>query len=343
MFYPDPPIGNAADREIQLRRYIFMLVDYINRLTARVEELNSMFGITSSSDLDEIISTGGLVKRVSSVPFGQVDGTSTATAYTATVPGVTELSDGVCVYLMNGVVTSASGFTVDINGLGAKPVYGTLAAATRATTLFNVNYTLLLVYNSRRVDGGCWDAYYGYDSNTNTIGYQLRTNSMSLPASEKFYRYRLLFTSADGGKYVPANTSTSTNATAARAVNQTPINPWGHICYYGTTSAVDANARPGAAYLWEQYNITLGYSFNRTGAALAMTAWKPVYLKCTPQTNGSAIMDADNPFVQALPTTADGKIYIDLGIATTATTMELTANHPVYCYRDGGIRLWTGA
>ena len=54
-----------------------------------------------------------------SIPFAKVDSTSTSTVFTATVPEITELKDGVCVYLMNGVVTSASGCTLEINNLGA--------------------------------------------------------------------------------------------------------------------------------------------------------------------------------------------------------------------------------
>lgn len=284
---------------------------------------------------DDTISTTG-------IPFGIVDSASTSTVFTVTVPGIDRLEDGVCCMVKNGVVTSASGFTLNVNGLGAKPCYTNLAASTRDTTIFNVNYTMLFVYDSTRVEGGCWICYRGYDANTNTIGYQVRTNSSSLPASQKFYRYRLLFTSADGTHYVPANTSTSTNATAARTVNQTPIDPFGHIVYYGTTAAVEVNARPGAAYLWIIYTLTLGYSFNRTGAALTLDDWAPVYIKCAPQADGSAIMDADTPYVQTLPTTADGKIYIFLGVAYNATSIELYNNHPVY-YHDGtGIRLWTG-
>ena len=96
--------------------------------------------------------------------FGQVPSSSTSTAFTATVPGVSALYDGLCVYLKNGVITSASGWTLNVNSLGAKPVYSTLASADRTTTLFNVNYTMLVVYNSSRVSGGCWDMYLGYNS-----------------------------------------------------------------------------------------------------------------------------------------------------------------------------------
>lgn len=273
--------------------------------------------------------------------YGQVDDTSTKTVFTAQISGITEYRDGLAVMLKNGVVTSAAGFTININGLGAKQAYTNMAEATAETTLFNINYTMLFVYDSTRVSGGGWICYRGYDSNTNTVGYQLRTNSSALPASDKFYRYRLLFTSADNTKFVPANTSTSTNATAIRDVNQRPIDPFGRIVYYGTTAAIDANASPSVTALWQQYTFVLGYSFNRTGAALVLTYPAPVYIKCTPQSDGSAIIDSTTPYVQTLPSANDEKIYIFLGMAYSETNIELTLEHPVYCYKDGCIKLWT--
>lgn len=276
--------------------------------------------------------------RTSSIPYGICDPTSTSTVFTAVVPGITELRDGVCVWLKNGVVTSAAGFTININGLGAKPSYSNLAAATADTTLFNVNYTMLFVYDSTRVAGGCWVCYRGYDSNTNTIGYQLRTNSYTLPATDKFYRYRLLFTSADGTHWVPANTSTSTNATASRTPNTKPINPFGEIVYYGSTTVINAEANPSATVLWQQYVFSLGYSFNTTGSALTLTYPAPVYIKCIPQSDGSAILDG---YTQVLPTTEDGKIYILLGYAYSDTNVEIILHHPVYQYLNGHIQLYT--
>ena len=281
--------------------------------------------------------------RTSSIPWAQVDAASTATVFTATLPGITELRDGVSFWLKNGVVTSATGFTVNINGLGAKKCYNSMTAATQDTTIFNINYTMLFVYDSTLDSGnGGYYIYRGYDANTNTIGYQVRTNSQSLPMKSITYRYRILFTSADRKHYVPANNATSTNATASRAVCQDPIDPFGAIYYYGTTASVAADARPAASSLWQQYTFSLGYSFNRTGAALTMDLWKPVYVKCTPQADGSAIIDSTTPFVQELPTTEDGKIYIFLGIAYSATNIEMTMCHPVYYYKGGRIRLWTG-
>ena len=282
---------------------------------------------------------GGSAGMAQEIPYGECDNTSTATAFTATVPGITELKNGTIMLLKNGVVTSAAGFTIDINNLGAKPVYNNMAAASPETTLFNTAYTFLFIYDEDRVAGGCWILYRGYDSNTNTIGYQLRTNSSSLPLSDKTYRYRILFTSADGKKWVPANAGTSTSASTKKTPNTKPIDPFGSIVYMGTTTVYDAGEAPGATILWQQQTFALGYSFNPNNTALTMTFPAPVYVVCTPQTDGSALLEG---FTQDLPSTNDGKIFIFLGRAYSATNIEMTVNHPVYYHNGTGIRLWTG-
>lgn len=271
--------------------------------------------------------------RATGILYGKVDSTSTSKAFTATIPEVTEYYDGLTIMLKNGVVTSEAGFTLNINNLGAKHSYTNLAAATEDTTIFNINYTMLFVYDSTRVSGGGWICYRGYDANTNTIGYQLRTNSGTLPASDKGYRYRIWFTSADGTKWVPANTSTSTDATTAKTLNSRTIDPFGPIVYYGVNGTTNAGSNLTATGLWQQYALTVGYSY-----VLSMHANKPVYCKCRPNDDGSATMSV---FTQTLPTTEDGFIYIFLGIAYSATMMELRIEHPVYEYKDGGLRLWS--
>lgn len=283
--------------------------------------------------------------RTTGIPFGVVDSTSTSTNFTITVAGIYKLEDGVCFMAKNGAVTSAANFVINVNGLGGKPCYTNLAAATRDTTIFNANYTMMFVYDSTRVAGGCWICYRGYDSdkNTDTIGYQLRCNSSVLPVSDTARYYKIYFTSADGTKRVPASVNSTNNATSARPVNQRPIDPFGQILYTSANTNYTAGTNLAAASAWSQYAFSLGYSFNRTGAALVLTYPAPVYVKCAPQSNGSAIIDADAPYVQALPTTNDGKIYIFLGIAYNATNVELYNNHPVYYHDGSGIKLWTGA
>ena len=284
---------------------------------------------------------GGPATRTNGLPYGVVDSTSTATAFTVTISGITSLYDGLCILVKNNVIASKADCTLNVNGLGAKRIHYNTAANSQITTQWSATMTAMFYYDSsRNSSAGAWVMFYGYDSNTNTIGYNIRSNSSSLPMTSIVYRYRLLFTSADGTKFVPANNSTSTNATSARTVCQDKINPFGRIAYYGTTASVAAGSRPSTSYLWDMYTVTLGYSFQKS-PNYVLTLWKPVYLKCAPQTDGSAIIDSTTPFVQDLPTTEDGKIYIHLGVAYSETQIELLLHHPVFYYKDGAIRLWT--
>lgn len=241
-------------------------------------------------------------------------------------------------YLPYAGTSTAATLTLTLaNGTQTSGIELRRTSSSTVTTQFAAGNVIIMIY-----DGEYWKVSAYYDTNTNTIGYQLRTNSATLPMTDIVYRYRLLFTSADNAHFVPANKSTSTNATAKRDTCQTPINPFAPIVYYGTTASVAAGSSPSAAYLWQQYGITLGYSFNRTGAALVLEYPKPIYLKCAPQNDGSAIIDSETPYVQTLPSTEDGKIYIYLGIAYSATSIELRLEHPIYQYKNGKICLYTG-
>ena len=173
----------------------------------------------------------------------------------------------------------------------------------------------------------------GNISIVDSVGYHLRTNNTNMNASDSCASGRIWFTSADGTKMVPINTSTSDIPTTSKTFNTRPINPFGRIIYY-TTSGI-ANSFLNFSSQWDQYFLTIGYSY-----VMTLTNKLPVYLKCTPQSDGSAVM-AD--IVQALPSTNDGYIYIFLGVACSTTEMELQMHHPVY-YHDGtSIRLWTNA
>ena len=280
----------------------------------------------------------GAAELTVSIPYGEVDSTSTNTVFTATVDGIHELRDGVVCYIRNDVVTSTTNCTLNVNGLGAKPMYQSSADASRVAAQFTSATTWLFVYNEKRVSGGCWDMYNGAVS-SNTIGYQVRTNSSTLPLTDKCYRYRLLFTSANGEKYVPANADTQTSAAKQHTTCTTPIDPFGEIKYYGTTTALSAGDTPSKTIMWQEYVVTLGYSFNSANSALTLTANKPVYITATPQSDGSAVLDY---FTQTRPTTQDGKIYIFLGIADSATTVEMTMKHPVYFYDGTRCRTWNG-
>ena len=276
----------------------------------------------------------------SHISYGQVDSTSTSTVFTATVDGITELVDGTAVMLRNGYVTSASGFTLEVNGLGAKPVYNSMADATQDTTIFNINYTMLFVYDSTRITGGCWICYRGYNTNDNTIGYQIRTNNTVFTTTDKGYRYRL-WLQTDEGKLMPVNTSTSTNATANRSSYMNTREFWldGKIIYNSTKADYQADVTLPAGTMWQQYNFALGYSFNNTGKSLTLTSGEPLYMVATDEGDGKGKL-ASPYYTQTLPSSVDGKLYIYLGHMTSAVNMELALEHPIFEYKNNGIRLY---
>ena len=285
--------------------------------------------------------TAPLSKLTASIPFGKVDSTSTSTVFTATVDGITELRDGICCYLMNGVVTSATNWTLNINGLGPKPVYSTMAAASRTTTLFNVAYTMLFVYNEDRVSGGCWDIFYGYNSNDNTIGYDIRRYYTCTTVPKTIlYRYKLLFTCMDG-KLLPVNTANNVTATT-KELTQEEFDIFGEVFYYGTTTTVQPNAAIGNNVLFTNSTITLidlRQSFN-TGSTLV--AGNDVYIVCVSQSNGSVKL-ASNPVAFALPSTEDGLLYKRIGKCYDTHRIILEQHKPIYYYKNGAIREWTNA
>lgn len=307
-------------------------------LGALSTSLSEALGITPGGE-GTSSSGGGISTMTEGIPYGECDGTSTSTAYTATVPGITELKNGTIMLLKNGVVDSAAGFTININGLGAKKAFSNMAAATQESTTWKSAYTILFIYSEAQDSGnGAWIYYRGYYSDANSIGYQLRTNSSIWKAADQTGRYRVLLT-VDEDEMMPICTGTSTSATAAKTINTRAFDPHGPIRYYGSTTIIAQGSTYGATVLWEQYNLTFGYSVAK-GSALTMTSNKAVYLKATPQANGKAVLDSTTPWVQDLPTTEDGKIYIYLGQATSATQLELAAIHPIYCYRGGRIVEW---
>ena len=283
---------------------------------------------------------GGTANKTASIPYAQVDSTSTATVFTATVDGITELRDGVCCLLKNGIVTSASGFTLNVNNLGAKPCYTNLAAATRESTIFNTTYTMLFVYDSTRGNEGGWICYRGYDSNSDVEGYNIReyqTGSKKLKTTMQ--RYQLVMTTMDE-MLLPVYNGAYTTATT-KVLTTESFNPFGQIYYYGATDNIAAGGGLAAGKLYVQatYNVypDLRYSFN-TGSTL--TAGDDIYLVCVPQSDGSVKLHT-SPIAKSLPTTEDGLVYKRLGRAHDTNKIILELDKPCYYYKNGAVRLWT--
>jgi hypothetical protein len=285
-------------------------------------------------------------KGDSTIPFGIVDSTSTSTAFTATVDGITALIDGTCVLLKNGVVTSAAGFTININNLGAKPVYNNMAAASAETTIFNINYTMMFIFDSTRVSGGAWICYRGYNSDT-TVGRGVIDYYYRPYAGQAIYRYKLCMQGVDNRLY-PIVT---TNQTSATQVKKRPttigLRASAGIWYYGSTSTVNEGSAVGVQLLYPSYYFTSAvYNFNTSTGT-----YKNIYLRgnynrdtdlftlyddgatttssyYTFVPNNTANIDLSTYFVE-------GYYYILVGSSYSTTNyVSLFDNNPIY-YFDG--------
>ena len=264
------------------------------------------------------------------IPFGTTDFDSTSTAFKATIEGITELRSGVMCYITNTKIKSASGCTINVNGLGAKPIYSTTAVNTRITTEFNVNVTWLLIYNESRVSGGCWDMVYTYNTNTNTTTIQdLYTGAIYPKAGTNgVHQYNLFMVDSSGliqGLVLQDGTSSHTkNTVGFRLPN---------VYYYNGSAAIAAGANSTSSYYYISYDIDLRYS---TNCGTTLTAGGYVYLVGT-VTNGLFYLD-DTWWTQTLPTTDDGKVYVYIGFAISTSKIHLSATHPIYWYKDGAVR-----
>ena len=266
------------------------------------------------------------------IPFGTTDYDSTNVNFKATVPGVTELKSGVYCYIMNTKVTSATDCTLNVNGLGAKPMYMTTALASRVTSQFAVNYTWMFVYNEYRVQDGCWDLIYLFNTNTTYSTFSsLCHGNAAYKAKSALYRYQMLF-QIDKDYLTPLNNNNNVTAATKTMLTDVEFDPFGEILYYSTSTALDPEARIGAtSALFEYGAIDLRYTFN---CASTLTSFEPIYLKVIIQSNGKAKIATDQAWAQELPSTNDGYHYIFLGRTYSAYQMALFHYHPIY-YHDG--------
>ena len=152
------------------------------------------------------------------------------------------------------------------------------------------------------------------------------------------YRY-CLAVQYDENHMLPLN-SVSNNTGTSKTMTTESFDPFGKIIYWGTTTTVAAEAAYGRYYQYQQYtDFNACYTFN---CGSTLTVNKAVYLVCVPQSDGKVKLHT-TPWSQTLPTTEDGLVYIYLGQARTTTNMNLDYKHPIYCFKNGAIRQWTGS
>ena len=101
------------------------------------------------------------VDKSMTIGFGSLAGTTNA--FTVSITGVT-LTHGTIIACYNAVGDNAASATLNVNNLGAKPIYYNASAI--SDSRFPNKSTALLMYNTTIVSTGCWQMIYSYDSNS---------------------------------------------------------------------------------------------------------------------------------------------------------------------------------
>ena len=215
---------------------------------------------------------------------------------------------------------------------GAKAVY---INTTRVTTHFPAESVVVYVY-----DGTYWRTF-DYNTNTNdtSTGYYRYAHG-TFKTYTALYRYQLLF-SIDEEFVLPANTTSNHTAADKTTITTESFNPFLPIYYYNTTGTITAGSAVGVSNLWRgSSNINLAYSFN---TSTSLTNNRDVYVVATMQDGRLAKLATDvDPITQILPSTEDNHIYILLGHACSTSNIILYTHHPIFVYRGGSIRLYSG-
>ena len=318
--------------------YYYTVPSYSPLIAYRREGL----GINKVPDSKVSLDVKGTIRQ-NDVPVDYEFIRGTWAAATNALTGVTKdsaLYEGKKIILFYPYAANSSNATLNLTladgtTTGAKNCY--YNSTTRLTTHYGQYAQVEMIYHENFDIGGTnYTGWWCIADRTDLTAYNIRKSSGSYLAYNTVYRYMILFTKSEN-QLLAANT-TSNNTGTSKVLTTESFDPFGDIYYYSSTTTVSSGSAIGTTALYRQYNVNLRYAFN---SGTTLTSNKAVYIVCDPQADGKVkLSTSPAPITQTLPTTADGKVYIYLGQASSTANCEIALNHPVYYYSNGAVRLW---
>lgn len=278
--------------------------------------------------------------------------------WTGTIPGVTELYDGLVIHVRFTTTYYGNGEgynTLNINNLGHKLIW--YRYNTILTTHWGSNAEVTLTYRTTAgsykvskatgeltngttyTDGWVADYAYYSDSNWLATAYYFR-----FKVHENGYlgRYMLVMKCPNGTiTGLSTNTTTNGNALTNKPMFTGPL-LIDNVFYYRTTTAFAANAVLTSStdnQMCENYGaIDARYTFN---CGTTLTANKPFFIVGSIGEDGYFHLDVTQPWALEYPTTEDNKIYIYVGYTYSTYQIWLDVNNPAYIYKNGKVQLYS--
>ena len=174
-----------------------------------------------------------------------------------------------------------------------------------------------------------------------STGYNIRKiYSLIKAGSNKVFPYTFIMENSDG-RWESIVTSNSTGTGKSRNTHGFKL---GTILFMGQSSTYNENVVLDNYRLWYMQSDLLDhrYSFNTANDSTnGTTANKPVYLVGTLNASDGLFYLDTKWWTQTLPTTADGKLYIYLGMAYDYYRMTFDLENPIYHYVNGMLREFT--
>lgn len=301
------------------------------------------------NDKQETLISGTNIKTVNNESLlgsGNIDtsvippiayGTSTTAAATVqkevSIPEITELKTGQVIVVQPTITSTVANSTIKLNNFDPYPMRYNNAAITTSTdsVVWSANYVSQFVF-----DGTYWQfAGHGLDSNTTyTLNYSVDAGAYkSGTGSYAISRYSLCMQKPDmtWEKVTATNANYSTGTSKSVNTNGFIL---GNIRYYNTTTNIANGANTGTNVMYEKAaTLDLRYSTN-CGDTPSWTAGDYIYFVGTMGADGLFYLDTTQWWTNTLPSTNDGKLYVQLGKFLSGSSISLYENHPAYYY-DG--------
>lgn len=276
---------------------------------------------------------------VRNIPFVVGTQTATTSAWTGIADTLDTLVNGTTIrYWLPRTSTNTSvslNLTLkDGSTTGAIACY--YGGTYRLTTHYSAGTIILLTYVINQSINGTlytgWWAQADYYSNN----YDRMLWNSAVTAGATIYDYKILMQGIDG-KFYPLTLETGTGTTKTISTQEFLLGC--PILGYSLTSDVAVGSTTTNVY--SEIQITLSYTANQA----SWTSQQPIYLKGTVNVNGNFVLDNTSytSFItQTLPTTEDGFVYIMLGYMYSTTAVRLTSSHPMYEFKYGKLRPYSG-
>lgn len=307
----------------------------LSSLSSRLATLQAT--LTNHTGNDNIhVTAGDKIKWDSSmIPHVTQTNTARAVALTGDCPELSELVDGQSIiYRFN--FQSNTNATLELtladgSTTGAVNVY--YGGTTRLTTHCAAGNDYRLTYHKNTPINGSgsytgWWVEGNYDANTVT---QLRTSMRPTASGATLYGTQLIFWTGSAWRSITTSRGTGTAKTCMTDGIPDPQ----AMLYFSTAGSVASGSQIAASTIYRAIDaVDFRYSSN---CGTTLTAHAPIYLVWTRGTDGLYYL-APTWWTQTLPTSDDGYIYEYVGDSYSTYQFSLSPSHPMYVYKDGGIK-----